>query len=358
MIVPTSTPIDQLTGGLYYGRVALIYGPTGCGKTTLAVEISKGLLRNKAVEKVIYIDSEEGVPENLGEKIDVRFVYSLREQKDVLKELAKSGLNKVAVVIDTLTGHFHRQVLKAPKVFRASLAGDLSGDLSEHITLLRQIVGRGKGIGLVTAHLRSPVSDAFRLNVLRKIAKAYKEGRYVPTAADYERYMTYDPVRWIGGQSLGMHTQYRFRIFVDEDRSRIIMLEKWPVGVVPHWCIRYRVGEDGRFEVVGSKFPFTGMIKDKLYSLEFKTMLGEVLELSEKEGIEVEEAGEGKREQEEKTKKQEEKQKKQKPKPGELKFPKVPTLGDIAEEEESKGGRADESSDSDSDGEGAGGRQE
>jgi DNA polymerase III delta prime subunit len=352
MIIPTKTPIDELTGGLYYGRVTLIYGPTGCGKTTLAIAASRGLLESGRFDKVVYIDTEEGVPEGLNRGIEVKRVYSLKEQKDLLKELAKSSLERVVVVVDTLTGHFHREVLRAPKEFRASVAGDLSGKLIDQLTLLRKIVGQNRGIGLVTAHLRSPVSDAFRLNVLRKIAKAYKDGRYVPTATDYERYMAYDPVRWIGGQGLGMHTQYRFRIYVDEDRSRIIQVEKWPAyPIMPNWCVRYRVAEDGSFQTVDKRFTMDSQTKSRLFALEFKTILGEVLELSEKEGIEIGEA-------EEKESEEKKQRRPRKPRPSEVKLPKIPSLGEIAEKEKVRGGDAGESGDSGSHGEGAGGRQE
>ena len=352
MIVPTKTPIDMLTGGLFHGRVTLIYGPTGCGKTTLALAISKGLLeagRDK-LNKVIYIDTEEGVPESLDDgKIEVKHAYSLKEQKELLKELSKSDLNKVAVIVDTLTGHFHREVLRAPAQFRAGVAGDLSGRLIDQLSLLRKIVGQGKGVGLVTAHLRSPVSDAFKLNVLRKMAKAYKDGKYLPSATDYERYMAYDPVRWIGGQGLGMHTQYRFRIYVDEDRSRIIQVEKWPAyPVIPNWCIRYRVTEDGGFEVVGQRFTMDIQTKSRLFSLEFKTILGEVLEVSEKEGIEVEEA-----EKHEEKDVERKKLKSRKPRPGDVKLPTVPSLKDVVEKEKSRGGgKTDESNNSSPSGEG------
>jgi len=341
MIVPTKTPIDGLTGGLCYGRVTLIYGPTGCGKTTLAIAIAKRLLQNGAVNKVVYIDTEESIPRDIGQGISVRRAYSLKEQKEILKELAKAGPENIAVIVDTLTGHFHREVLRAPAQFRAGVAADLSGKLIDQISILRQIVGREKGIGLVTAHLRSPVSDAFRLNVLRKMAKAYKDGKYIPTATDYERYMAYDPVRWIGGQGLGMHTQFRFRVYVDEDKSRIIEVEKWPM--VPNWCIRYVIlPETGEFKVIGDKFIMDSQTKSRLLALEFKTLLGEVLEVSEKEGIEVQEA-------------RVVKEKKPK-KSGEVKLPVVPSLGEIVEKEKSRGGKTDEPSDNSSNGEGAGGR--
>jgi len=345
MIIPTNTPIDRITGGLPRGRISLIYGPTGCGKTTLAVVASRSFVEKGF--RVVYIDTEEGLlqDQEVGQEIEVKHAYSLREQKEILKELAKAGLENIAVIVDTLTGHFHREVLKAPKEFRASVAADLSGKLIDQISILRQIVGREKGIGLVTAHLRSPVSDAFRLNVLRKMAKAYKDGKYIPTATDYERYMAYDPVRWIGGQGLGMHTQFRFRVYVDEDKSRIIEVEKWPM--VPNWCIRYLVlPETGEFNIIGDRFIMDSQTRNRLFALEFKTLLGEVLEVSEREGIEVEEA-----------EKQEKVVEEKKPKkPGDVKFPVVPSLGEIVEKEKSRGGKTDEPSDNSSNGEGAGGR--
>ena len=343
-VIPTGTPIDKLTGGLCYGRVTLIYGPTGCGKTTLAIAMAKRLLQNGSVNKVVYIDTEESMPRDIGQGMSVRRAYSLKEQKEILKELVKEGPENIAVIVDTLTGHFHREVLKAPAQFRAGVAADLSGKLIDQISILRQIVGREKGIGLVTAHLRSPVSDAFRLNVLRKMAKAYRDGKYIPTATDYERYMAYDPVRWIGGQGLGMHTQFRFRVYVDEDKSRIIEVEKWPM--VPNWCIRYAVLPTGEFKVVGDKFIMDSQTRNRLFALEFKTLLGEVMEVSEKEGIEIEEA-----------EKQEKVVEEKKPrKPGDVKFPAVPSLGEIVEKEKSRGGKTDEPSNNSSNGEGAGGR--
>jgi len=347
MIIPTNTPIDRITGGLPRGRISLIYGPTGCGKTTLAVVASRAFLEKGF--HVVYIDTEEGLLREVGQEIEVKYAYSLREQKEILKELAKSGLKDVAVIVDTLTGHFHREVLKAPAQFRAGVAGDLSGKLIDQISILRQIVGQEKGIGLVTAHLRSPVSDAFRLNVLRKMAKAYKDGKYIPTATDYERYMAYDPVRWIGGQGLGMHCQFRFRMYVDEDKSRIIEVEKWPM--VPNWCIRYVVlPETGEFKVIGDKFIMDSQTRSRLLALEFKTLLGEV-EVLEKEGIEVEEA-------EKQEKVVEEKKKPKKPRSTDIKFPKIPSLGEIAEEERVRGGADGGSSDIDAREEGSGCRQE
>ena len=288
-IVATGTPIDVLTGGLRTNSVTLIYGPTGCGKTTLMLLAAKHLLESGKVSKVIYIDTEEGaVPIIQGPEFELRPAPSLKDQTREIKSAAEEAeqIGRVFIVVDTLTGHFHRQVLAAPETYRAARAAELSGKLVGQITVLRNAVKNG-GIAVVTAHLRSPVGDSFKMNVLRKMARAVKEGEYTPTATDYERYMAYETVRWIGGQGLGMHCQFRFRIFVDDDKSRIIMVEKWPL--LNNYCVRFTMDpETGNLRVVGDRFLMDRATLQRLQTLEFKTMLGEVLEIAKKEGVEVE----------------------------------------------------------------------
>jgi hypothetical protein len=172
------------------------------------------------------------------------------------------------------------------------------------------------------------------MNMLRKMAKAWRDGRYTPSAGDYMKFFAEDPVKWIGGRALGMHVHRRLRIFVDEDETRILYIEKWPLKY--NYCIRYVMDKALNIQKVGGLFDLQDQMRRKILGLEFKSMLGEVLEVSEKEGIEVEEGAS------EVVVKPAEAAKRRKR--GELRLPKVPSLGDIAEEEAK--GEADEPGDS------------
>jgi hypothetical protein len=118
------------------------------------------------------------------------------------------------------------------------------------------------------------------------MAKAWKDGRYTPSAGDYMNVFTEDPVKWIGGRALGMHVHRRLRIFVDEDETRILYIEKWPLKY--NYCIRYMMDKSGNMQKISGLFDLQEQMKRKILSLEFKSMLTEALEITEKEGIEVE----------------------------------------------------------------------
>jgi energy-coupling factor transporter ATP-binding protein EcfA2 len=306
-MIQTSTPIDDLTGGLEAGTLLLIYGPTGCGKTTLCLRMAENIL--KAGEyNVIYIDTEGGAPEVQG----VRFirVRDLREQGEALKKLRKEGPSRALIFLDSMTAQYHRRVLSAPAEFRASTAAELGGVIAKHLGILREIVEGTENVAIVTAHLKSPVEYNFKMNMLRKMAKAWRDGRYTPSAGDYMKFFAEDPVK------------------------RILYIEKWPLKY--NYCIRYVMDKALNIQKVGGLFDLQDQMRRKILGLEFKSMLGEVLEVSEKEGIEVEEGAS------EVVVKPAEAAKKRKR--GELRLPKVPSLGDIAEEEAK--GEADEPGDS------------
>jgi RecA/RadA recombinase len=282
-MIKTMTPIDDLTGGLEAGTLVLIYGPTGCGKTTLCLKMAENILSLGEYE-AIYVDTEGGAPEIPG----IRFmrVKDLREQGEALKKLRKEGPSRALIFLDSMTAHYHRRVLSAPAEFRASTAAELGGVIARHLGILREIVEGTENIAVLTAHLKSPIEHHFKMNMLRKMAKAWKDGRYEPSAGDYMKFFAEDPVKWIGGRALGMHVHRRLRIFVDEDETRILYIEKWPLKY--NYCIRYMMDKSGNMQKISGLFDLQEQMKRKILSLEFKSMLTEALEITEKEGIEVE----------------------------------------------------------------------
>jgi hypothetical protein len=337
-MVKTLTPIDDLTGGLEAGTLVLIYGPTGCGKTTLCLKMAENVV-GMGEYQAIYIDTEGGAPEIPG----IRFmrVKDFRELGEALKRLRKEAPDKTLIFVDSMTAHYHRRVLSAPAQFRASIAAELGGTIAKHLNMLREIVEGTENIAILTAHLKSPVEYNFKMNMLRKMAKAWKDGRYEPSPGDYMNVFTEDPVKWIGGRALGMHVHRRLRIFVDEDETRILYIEKWPLKY--NYCIRYVIDRELNLQRLGGLFDLQAQMKRKLLSLEFKTLLAEALEVTEKEGIEVEEAPEGA----EAPTPAKPPEAGKKPR-GPVKLPKVPSLDEIASRKSrgSAEGEADEPGDS------------
>jgi len=136
--IPSNSPIDVLLdGGVKTGLVTHVYGSAGCGKTTLALQISISAAQRGY--DVIYYDTEEAFPatrlrQMLADGEDARIMQriivsqpiSFDEQHDCFLRLGAKGGRpwglrglKVAVV-DTITRHYRTEYTRKPrvKVFR------------------------------------------------------------------------------------------------------------------------------------------------------------------------------------------------------------------------------------------------
>lgn len=275
------------------GKVTLIFGPTGSGKTSLILTIAKTV--SEAGEKVMVIDADAGIDADLlplwGFKqtdIKVSKVNSLREQTLRIREL-KGSKEYGLIVVDTITSHYHKQVMNAPDILRAKVAGNLSGTLTAQVSVLRQVAENSNAAVILTAHTRSKAAESFRTSELRKLAKAIDDG-YIPTIGDWERLGEVDPASWLGGAGLGIHSQFRFRLYIDEDGTRILSVHKIPL--VQPWAIRLTM-EGHRVKSVGERFLLSDALRGKLLHREYKTEITNVLKKAEEiAGIEVQEQAE------------------------------------------------------------------
>ena len=114
--------LDQLLGGGWErGRITLIEGESGVGKTTLLILSSLSIARDGGI--VHYIDAEMNFTPSLLESIKppeaMKIVspQSLEEQAEVvvkMSRLAPSYLSSLSlIVVDSLTYHYHAKIRSA-----------------------------------------------------------------------------------------------------------------------------------------------------------------------------------------------------------------------------------------------------
>ena len=91
-----------LGGGLDKGRVTLLIGETGVGKTTLLMAIARN-----ANKRVAYIDCEGNPIELLGDHIMASEARTMDELISALETLSKLSANPSLLIVDGLTYHYH-----------------------------------------------------------------------------------------------------------------------------------------------------------------------------------------------------------------------------------------------------------
>ena len=141
MILDSSSILKNILGDLQKDTITTLFGPPGCGKSTICFELSNQALQNG--KKVIYIDTEGGFsPERLQqinpqielENIIVFSPKSFEEQNSLIKNLSKQikSANQVGlVIIDSLVMLYRLKLGDAPQ--------KINNELGEQLRMLTEI---------------------------------------------------------------------------------------------------------------------------------------------------------------------------------------------------------------------------
>ncbi len=141
MILDSHIILRKLIGDLQKDTITTLFGPPGCGKSTMCFELANQALRHG--KKVIYIDTEGGFsPERLQQinpQIELKdiIVFSpktFEEQHSLIRNLSKQikSANHVGLVlIDSLVMLYRLKLGDAPQ--------KINSDLGEQLRMLTEI---------------------------------------------------------------------------------------------------------------------------------------------------------------------------------------------------------------------------
>ncbi len=160
---------DFLKGGYERDVITTIYGPPGCGKTTLCMLCLIGVAREN--KKVIYIDTENGFSvERLsqlaeGHKEILSKVMFLRppdfeEQKKCIEKLDTLVNDKIGLIVVDTIAMLYRLELKDEGVH------NVNRELGRQVSLLTNIAAKHKLPVLVTNQVYSDFENKGKVNIV------------------------------------------------------------------------------------------------------------------------------------------------------------------------------------------------
>ena len=160
---------DFLNGGYERDVITTIYGPPGCGKTTLCILCLIGIARNN--KKIIYMDTENGFSgERLNQLADdfkevlAKTVFlrprDFQEQKNCIEKLDSTVNDKIGIIIIDTIAMLYRLELKDEDV------PNTNRELGRQISTLTNLASKYTIPVLVTNQVYADFENKNKVNIV------------------------------------------------------------------------------------------------------------------------------------------------------------------------------------------------
>ena len=170
--------LKELKDILELKDIKLIYGEGGSGKTTICLEMTSKIIKEK--KKVVYLDSGENfslerfnqISNN--ENLDSLFLLKIKNFSDQHKKIEKlKELRKIdSIIIDSITKHYRRLYSKKPDLAKAMLGKQIKTlkSIKANIIITSEVYSTmNKNI--------SPLGNEILITNSKKIIKLIREPR-------------------------------------------------------------------------------------------------------------------------------------------------------------------------------------
>lgn len=147
------------------------------------------------------------------------YLPSVKNAKVNLKDVEQP-----LIVMDSFCAHYHYQLMNTPANRLASESRQLLGRLEYGVRQLWEAANETGAPVLITTWIASKVASSMREHELGKIEEMIARG-ITPSYAVLKRYES-DLTDHVGGQALGYLSKYIVRLYVEDQETRVAVLEK------------------------------------------------------------------------------------------------------------------------------------